>query len=92
LNQCQNDFCVWNSFEIPKFLHENNSLSNLSSYSLIPKPKLNTWGHDQAKGQSKTHARPGSMIPFLRKISGKIGNPLDKGWKTKKYDDIKSFL
>jgi hypothetical protein len=24
---------------------------NLLSYSLIPKPKLNTWGHDQAGGQ-----------------------------------------
>jgi hypothetical protein len=24
---------------------------NLPSYSLIPKPELNTWGHDQAGGQ-----------------------------------------
>jgi hypothetical protein len=31
------------------------------------------------------------MIPFLRKMSGKIDNPWDKGWKTKKYDDIKPF-
>ena len=38
------------------------------------------------------HARAGSMIPFLRKMSGKIGNPWDKGTRTKKYDDIKSFL
>jgi hypothetical protein len=38
------------------------------------------------------HDRAGSMIPFLRKISGKIGNPWDKGTRTKKYDDIKSFL
>jgi len=43
--------------------------------SLIPKPELNTWGHDQAGGQSKTPGRVGSMIPFLRKISGKIDNP-----------------
>jgi hypothetical protein len=64
-----------NSFEIPKILHENNSLSNLSSHSLIPKPELNTWGHDQAGGQSKTSGRAGFMISFLKKIPGKIGNP-----------------
>jgi hypothetical protein len=38
------------------------------------------------------HGKAGSMIPFLRKIPGKIGNPWDKGRRTKKYDDIKSFL
>jgi hypothetical protein len=32
------------------------------------------------------------MISFLKKIPGKIGNPWDKGRRTKKYDDIKSFL
>jgi len=26
LNKHQNHFCVWNNFEIPKILHENNSL------------------------------------------------------------------
>jgi hypothetical protein len=31
------------------------------------------------------------MIPFLKKMLGRIGNPLDKGWRTKKYDDIKPF-
>ena len=75
LNRCQNDFCVQNSFEIPKFLHKNNYLSNLPSHSLIPKPGLNTWGHDQAGEQEKMHDRVGCMIPFLRKISGKIDNP-----------------
>jgi hypothetical protein len=74
LNRFQNDFCVWNSFEIPKIMHVNNSLSNLPSHSLIPKPALSTLGHDQAGGQSKTLERVGSMIPFQRKMSGKIGN------------------
>jgi hypothetical protein len=67
LNQCQNDFCVWNSFEIPKILHENNPLSNLHSHSYIPEPELNIWGHDQAGGQSKTLGWAGFMILFLRK-------------------------
>jgi hypothetical protein len=49
-------------------------------------------GHDQAEGQSKTPGRAGSMIPSLRKISGKISNHWDKGRGTKKYDDIKPFL
>jgi hypothetical protein len=31
------------------------------------------------------------MIPFLRKMSGRIGNLLGKGWRTRKYDDIKPF-
>jgi hypothetical protein len=44
--------------------------TNLPSHSLIPKPELNTWGHDQAGGQSKTRGRAGSMIPFLRKNAG----------------------
>jgi len=48
---------------------------NLPSNSLIPKPELNTWGHDQAGGQSKAPGRAGFMIPFLRKMLGKIGNP-----------------
>jgi hypothetical protein len=40
---------------------------NLPSPSLILKPDLNTWGHDQAREQfTKTH-RVGSMIPLLRK-------------------------
>jgi len=51
LDRCQNDFCVWNSFEIPIFLHQNNSLSKLPLHSLIPKPELNIWGHDQAGRQ-----------------------------------------
>jgi hypothetical protein len=38
------------------------------------------------------HGKAGSMIPFLRKILGKMGNHWDKGRRTKKYDDIKSFL
>jgi hypothetical protein len=77
LNGCQNDFYVWNSFEIPKILHENNSLSKTksSSYSLIPKPELNTWGHDQSGGQIKMHGTVGSIIPLLRKMPVKIGNP-----------------
>jgi hypothetical protein len=63
------------ALKFQKNLHDNNSLSNLPSHSLIPKPELNTWGHDQAGGQSKTSGRAGSMITFLRKLSGKIGNP-----------------
>jgi hypothetical protein len=43
-------------------------------------------------GNKKTLGRAGSMIPFLRKMPVKISNPWDKGWGTKKYDDIKSFL
>jgi len=43
-------------------------------------------------GNQKMHGKAGSMIPFLRKILGKTGNPWDKGRRTKKYDDIKSFL
>jgi hypothetical protein len=43
---------------------------NLPSFNLIPKPELNTWGHDQVGGQSKTRGRAGSMIPFLRKNAG----------------------
>jgi len=43
-------------------------------------------------GQSKTPDRAGSMIHFLRKMSSKIGNPWDKVQRTRKYDDIKSFL
>jgi hypothetical protein len=40
---------------------------NLPSPSLILKPDMNTWGHDQAGEQfTKTH-RVGSMIPLLRK-------------------------
>jgi hypothetical protein len=45
---------------------------NLPSNSLIPKPELNTWGHDQARGQSKTPSRAGFMIPFLRKYRAKL--------------------
>jgi hypothetical protein len=92
LNRCQNDFCVWNSFEIPKVLHENNSLSNLPSHSLIPKPDLNTWGHDQAGEHQKIHGRASSMIPFLRKMSGKIGNPNDKGAEDKEVSNQSSLL
>jgi hypothetical protein len=32
-------------------------------------------GHDQAGGKIKMHGTVGSIIPFLRKMSGKIGNP-----------------
>jgi hypothetical protein len=52
---------------------------------------LNTWGHDQAGGKKKTHGRTGSIILILRKILGRIGNILDKGWRTRKYDNIKPF-
>jgi hypothetical protein len=69
-----NDFYVWNSFEILKILHENNSLSNLHSHSHILEPELNAWGHDQAGGKSKTLGRAGSIILFLRKMLVKIGN------------------
>jgi len=65
---------------------------NLPSYSLIPKPELNIWGHDQARGQSKTSGRAGSMIPFLRNYWAKLATLEIKGRRTKKYDDIKSFL
>jgi hypothetical protein len=64
---------------------------NLLSYSLIPKPNLNTCGHDQARGQSKTSGRAGSMIPFLRNYWAKLATLEIKGRRTKKYDDIKSF-
>ena len=92
LNRCQNDLCSWNSFEIPKILHENNSVSKAKpSYSLIPKPDLNTWGHDQVGGQPKTPSKVGSMIPFLRNYWAKLATLEIKGRRTKKYDDIKSF-
>ena len=96
LNQYQNHFCDWNNLEVPKILHENISLYKKPKLTFTyPHPKLNpSWtlgGHDQAGGQSKTHGRAGSMIPVLRKMSGKIGNSWDKGWRTKMYDDIKPF-
>lgn len=79
LNQYQNHFCDWHNFEVPKILHENISLYKKPKLTFTyPHPKLNpSWtlgGHDQAGGQSKTHGRAGSMIPVLRKMTGKIGN------------------
>jgi len=65
--------------------------TNLPSHSLIPKPDLNTWGHDQVRGQSKTSGRAGSMIPFLRNYWAKLATLEIKGRRTKKYDDMKPF-
>ena len=64
-------------------MYENNSLLNLPSHSLIPKPELNTWGHDQARGQSKTFGRAGSMIPFLRNYWAKLATFEIKGAENK---------
>ena len=77
-----------------KFLHGNNSLLNFPSHSLIPKPKFNTWGHDQAKGENKEkiHDRAGSMILSKKKCWTKLVTLEIKRWRTKKYDDIKYFL
>jgi hypothetical protein len=63
------------ALKFQKFCMKTTPYQTFLHISLIPKPELNTWGHDQAGGQSKTPGRVGSMIPFLRKISGKIDNP-----------------
>jgi hypothetical protein len=42
-------------------------------------------------GNKKTSGRAGSMIPFLRNYWAKLATLEIKGWRTKKYDDIKSF-
>ena len=43
-------------------------------------------------GNKETYDRASSMIPILRKCRAKLATLEIKGRRTKKYDDIKSFL
>jgi len=75
------NFCI-KTTPCQTFLHVTSS----------PNPNWTLGGMIKLGGNQKTRGRAGSMILFLRKMSGKIDNPWDKGRRTKKYDDIKSFL
>ena len=80
------------AMKFQKFCMKTTPCQTFLHIASSPNPNWILGGHDQARGQSKALARADSMIPFLKKMLGKIGNPWDKGWRTKKYDNIKSFL